>query len=117
MNRLTHELQSPSQTEAMAATKQEMKMVPRRAKYRFRGSVNQQPKTAQAKYGAPTTRPVRVLLFSIPRRYASLCQFSILKKKKKTPSPSVAYLQVDRLGTIVGRLIHPLYGSGKRAHN
>jgi len=69
MNKLTHELQTPSQIDATAAMKQEINMVPRRAKYRLSGSVSQQPMMAQAKYGAPTTSPVRLSLFSMPSRY------------------------------------------------
>jgi len=42
MKRLTQELATPSQIDATAAMKQEMKIVPRRAKYRFNGSVSQQ---------------------------------------------------------------------------
>ena len=51
-NRLTQELARPSQTEAIAAMKQEMKIVPRRANTLFIGSVNQQPKIAQQRYAA-----------------------------------------------------------------
>lgn len=35
------------------------KMVPRLPKTRFKGSVSQQPNTAQHKYGAALTRPLR----------------------------------------------------------
>jgi hypothetical protein len=69
MNRFGQLLATPSQTDATAATKQETKIVPRRPRYLFRGSVSQQPRTAQAKYGAPTIRPVRlstVLWLSVP---------------------------------------------------
>lgn len=58
--RLGQDWTTPSQIEVTAATKQEMKMVPRRPKTRLSGSVNQQPSTAQARYGAETTRPERL---------------------------------------------------------
>jgi len=57
MNRLTQVFATPSHTDAMAATRHEMKIVPRRAKNRFKGSVSQQPIIAHARYGAPTTSP------------------------------------------------------------
>jgi hypothetical protein len=46
---LTHELQTPSHTEATAAMKQEMKIVPRRPNRLFSGAVSQHPNMAQAK--------------------------------------------------------------------
>ncbi len=48
-NMLTHELQTPSHTEATAAMKQEMKIVPRRPNRLFSGAVSQHPNMAQAK--------------------------------------------------------------------
>jgi hypothetical protein len=47
---LTQELATPSQIDATAAMKQEMKIVPRRAKTLLQGSVNQQPRIAQHRY-------------------------------------------------------------------
>lgn len=42
-------------------------MVPRRPNNLLMGSVSQQPRQAQARYGDPTTRPVmRVSLFESP---------------------------------------------------
>ena len=71
MNKLTHELARPSQIDATddqmssrkvwglpPATKQERKMTPLRPMREFNGSVSQQPRTAQARYGAELTRPV-----------------------------------------------------------
>lgn len=58
--RLPQELTTPSQIDAAAAMKQEMKIVPRRPKYLFIGSFNQHPSTAQARYGAATARPVQM---------------------------------------------------------
>jgi hypothetical protein len=66
--------------DATAATKQERKMVPRRPRYLFKGSVSQQPRTAQARYGAPTISPVKLStvlcdfvpplsVATIPKRY------------------------------------------------
>lgn len=49
MKRLTQELATPSQMEATAAIKQDQKIVPRRAKYLFIGSVSQQPSIAHAR--------------------------------------------------------------------
>ncbi|KAL8771818.1 MAG: hypothetical protein Q9194_004764 [Teloschistes cf. exilis] len=69
--RLGQDCTTPSQMEVTAATKQEMKMVPRRPKYRLSGSVNQQPRMAQARYGAPTTRPVRLSDLVVPSLSAS----------------------------------------------
>ena len=66
--RFTQEFATPSQIEATAAMKQLMKIVPRRPKYRLRGSVSQHPKTAQARYGAPTTRPVRLSISCVENR-------------------------------------------------
>ena len=54
--------------EATAAIKHEMKIVPRRAKTALSGSVNQQPRRAQAKYGAPTTSPVRLSTSLVEKR-------------------------------------------------
>ena len=53
-------LATPSQIDATAAMKQDRKIVPRRPRYLLSGSVSQQPRIAQAKYGAPTMRPVRL---------------------------------------------------------
>jgi hypothetical protein len=59
------------QKQARAEIRHEMKMVPRRPKALFMGSVSQQPKTAQQRYGAPFTRPTsqvsRSLLVPIPK--------------------------------------------------
>lgn len=60
MKRFGQLFATPSHTDATAATKQDRKIVPRRPRYLFSGSVSQQPKTAQAKYGAPTMSPVRL---------------------------------------------------------
>lgn len=75
MKRFAHELATPSQTEATAATAQDINIVPRRAKYLFRGSVSQQPSTAQARYGAPTMRPVRLATMFFENR--SVVTFSL----------------------------------------
>lgn len=58
--RLGQLLATPSQTDAIAATKHDKKIVPRRPEYLFKGSVSQQPRTAHAKYGAPTISPVKL---------------------------------------------------------
>jgi hypothetical protein len=69
-NKFTHEFDTPSQMDATAirtrtlevsipaATKQERKITPRRPTREFKGSVSQQPRTAQARYGAELIKPV-----------------------------------------------------------
>lgn len=47
----------PCQRQARAEKQQVMKMVPRRPYQRLKGTVNQQPTTAQHKYGAELTSP------------------------------------------------------------
>ena len=49
MKRLTQLLATPSQIDAMAAIKQEMKIVPRRPHKLFSGAVSQHPSTAHAR--------------------------------------------------------------------
>jgi len=49
MNKFTHEFATPSQIEATAAMKQEMKIVPRRPSRLLRGAVSQQPRMAHAR--------------------------------------------------------------------
>lgn len=58
MNMCHHELTNPCQKQAMAEKRQVMKIVPRRPNALLNGVVNQQPRTAQQRYGALLTRPV-----------------------------------------------------------
>lgn len=61
MNKFTQLFATPSQIEATAATTHEMKIVPRRANNRFKGSVSQQPISAHARYGGTDNKSLNVL--------------------------------------------------------
>ena len=58
MNRCHHFDVKACATQVALETRQVTKMVPRLPKTRFKGSVSQQPKMAQHKYGAAFTRPL-----------------------------------------------------------
>lgn len=57
MNMWYHVFANACQKQAAAEIKQEMKMVPRRPKRRFMGSVSQHPIRAQQRYGAELQSP------------------------------------------------------------
>lgn len=53
----THESAAAIQKPVTTEMKQEMKMVPRRPKYLFKGALVQHPIRAEQAYGAPLRRP------------------------------------------------------------
>lgn len=107
INRCHQELTNPCHRHVTDEIKQVIKIVPRRPKYRFSGSVSQQATSAHEKYGAE---------FTTPRIHSFRSVFSAMpksgRKKMFAPLITVSSSNCELMSSIILFFPSPLWDKG-----